>query len=325
MKYIFGPVPSRRLGRSLGIDPIPLKTCNWNCVYCQLGRTKPVTNERKNYFPVHEILGELDRVLADPQADQIDWITIVGSGEPTLHADIGKIIRGIKLKTDIPVAVITNGSLLHSAQVQTALLSADAVLPSLDAGHVDLYRRINRPHPANPYEQYVGGLQEFREIYRGNFWVEVMLVKGLNDSSEELQAIGKVLSSIDPDEIHISLPTRPPAEPWVEPPGESRLQEAIKTFGERTKILYAVQGKYGMEDTCPEAKIITEIASRHPIPDEEITIIFNHLSEVEIHALIKELQSMDLLQLVERNNKLYWVAGGAYFPEDSNLQGRVQA
>ena len=325
MKYIFGPVPSRRLGRSLGIDPIPLKTCNWNCVYCQLGRTMPVTNERKNYFPVQEILDELDSVLANTQADQIDWITIVGSGEPTLHTDIGKIIRGIKQQTDIPIAVITNGSLLHSAQVQTDLLPADAVLPSLDAGHVDLYRRINRPHPANPYDQYIEGLKQFREMYEGKFWVEVMLIKGQNDNPEELQAIASVLKIIDPDEVHISLPTRPPAETWVEPPGEDRLQQAINIFGERTKILYAVQGKYGMEDKCPEARIITEIASRHPIPDEEIAIIFNHLSEAETHALLKELQSMDLLQLVERNNKMFWVAGGANFPEDSNLHHRVEA
>jgi wyosine [tRNA(Phe)-imidazoG37] synthetase (radical SAM superfamily) len=139
MKYVYDPVPSRRLGQSLGIDTIPLKTCNWNCVYCQLDRTKPVTNERKVDFPPEEILAEVKRALADHQLGEIDWVTFVGSGEPLLHASMGYLIRQVKNLTDLPVAVITNGSLLYLPVVRQVLAVADAVLQSLDAGTPELY------------------------------------------------------------------------------------------------------------------------------------------------------------------------------------------
>ncbi|HIE57985.1 MAG TPA: radical SAM protein, partial [Anaerolineales bacterium] len=182
MKYVFGPVPSRRLGQSLGIDPVPLKTCNWNCVYCQLGRSKPMTNERKDFFPVEEILAEVEEALAVHQPGEIDWVTFVGSGETTLNASIGALIRAVKTLTPLPVAVITNGALLYQPQVRAELVAADAVMPSFDAGNPQLYRRINRPHPDLTYERLLNGLLAFREKYEGHLWVEVMLIKDLNDS-----------------------------------------------------------------------------------------------------------------------------------------------
>jgi wyosine [tRNA(Phe)-imidazoG37] synthetase (radical SAM superfamily) len=155
-------------------------------VYCQLGRTRPVTNERRNYYPTGEILREIDLVLEYNQSEDIDWITIVGSGEPTLHAGIGKIIQVIKQRTDIPVAVITNGSLMQLPEVRTSLYTVDAVLPSLDAGNPVLYRRINRPNPNIQYNQYIDGLRKFRENYKGKFWIEVMLIKDVNESEDDL-------------------------------------------------------------------------------------------------------------------------------------------
>ena len=130
MKYVFGPVPSRRLGKSLGIDPIPLKTCNWNCVYCQLGRTRPLTNTRREYIPSQDILTEIQQALVEYQPGEIDWITFVGSGEPTLHSELGWLIQHVKKLTDLPVAVITNGALLYLPKVRTELTAADAVLPT---------------------------------------------------------------------------------------------------------------------------------------------------------------------------------------------------
>lgn len=134
LKYVYGPVPSRRLGQSLGIDTIPLKTCNWNCVYCQLGRTQPLVNERKGYYPSEEILAEVREALEAHKPGEIDWVTFVGSGEPLLHARIGRLIQQVKGMTELPVAVITNGSLLYLLEVRQELVSADAVLPTLDAG-----------------------------------------------------------------------------------------------------------------------------------------------------------------------------------------------
>ncbi len=147
MNCVFGPVPSRRLGRSLGIDPIPLKTCNWNCVYCQLGRSVPMINARREYVPRNVIVAQLDQALAAHAANDIDWITFVGSGEPTLHSGLGWLIRAAKSRTNRRVAVITNGALLYLPEVRRELSAADAVLPTLDAGTPELYHKINRPWP----------------------------------------------------------------------------------------------------------------------------------------------------------------------------------
>ena len=167
-KFVYGPVPSRRLGQSLGVDPIPLKTCNWNCVYCQLGRTMPLTNERRAYFPRSDILAEVKDSLDAHPDNEIDWITFVGSGEPTLHTGIGWLIRKVKDISDLPVAVITNGALLYLPEVRQELLAADAVLPSLDAGKSWLYRKINRPHPEISFERLLNGLAAFRGEYSGS-------------------------------------------------------------------------------------------------------------------------------------------------------------
>ena len=184
MTYVFGPVPSRRLGQSLGIDPIPQKTCNWNCVYCQLGRSTPMTNERREYIPPDAILAEVTQALRSHSPGEIDWVTFVGSGEPTLHSGLGEMIRRVKACTSLPVAVITNGALLYLPEVRADLVLADAVLPTLDAGSADLYRKINRPWPELTFERVVDGLLAFRADYTGKLWVEVMLVRGMNDSED---------------------------------------------------------------------------------------------------------------------------------------------
>jgi wyosine [tRNA(Phe)-imidazoG37] synthetase (radical SAM superfamily) len=226
MKYVFSPVPSRRLGQSLGIDTIPLKTCNWNCVYCQLGRTQPVTNERRGYFPPAEIIAVVAQALEAHRPGEIDWVTFVGSGEPTLHASIGWLIRQVKTLSDAPVAVITNGSLLYLPDVRDALVAADAVLPTLDAGTPELYRQINRPHPDVTFERLLDGLVAFRRAYQGRLWLEIMLVKGLNDTANALGHIAAAVAHIRPDQVHLNLPTRPPAEPWVQPADEEGLLRA---------------------------------------------------------------------------------------------------
>jgi wyosine [tRNA(Phe)-imidazoG37] synthetase (radical SAM superfamily) len=213
MPYVFGPVPSRRLGRSLGIDPIPLKTCNWNCVYCQLGRTTPLTGGRGDYSPAEHIVEEVRRALEASRAGEVEWVTFVGSGEPTLHERLGWMIRQIKAITKAPVAVITNGSLLYLPEVRKEVSPADVVLPSLDAGADSLYRVINRPHPTFTFDRLVDGLVKFRRGYSGKLWIEVMLVKNLNDSDAALKDLATVLSHIEPDEVHISLPLRPPRLP----------------------------------------------------------------------------------------------------------------
>ena len=182
MKEVFGPVPSRRLGFSLGVDLVPFKTCTLDCVYCQLGPTTHKTLKRKEYIPTEGILPEVEKMLN--KGKRVDYITFSGSGEPTLHSGIGKMISRIKRISSIPVAVITNGTLLNQGQVQEDLWAADLVIPSLDAVDERIFQRINRPHASLNTKMIIRGLDDFAGKFPGKIWLEVMLVRGLNDSKE---------------------------------------------------------------------------------------------------------------------------------------------
>jgi len=265
MKTVFGPVPSRRLGQSLGIDPIPSKTCNWNCVYCQLGRSEPMINVRAEYFPREAMLTEIKETLASHKKGAIDWITFVGSGEPTLHSSLGWLIAEVKKITEIPVAVITNGSLLYLPEVRQELLLADAVMPTLDAGDAKTYRKINRPMGELTFERLVDGIIAFRAEYTGKLWVEIMLIKGVNDTLPALGLLAETLKEIHPDEVHINLPTRPPAEPWVAPPDDEGLLRATAVLGDIAKIVTPIQGEFDLSGYENIADAVVGIVTRHPM------------------------------------------------------------
>ena len=211
MKYIFGPVPSRRLGMSLGVDIVPRKTCTFDCVYCQLGITPSKSVQRQSYVPKDEILDELQAALHN-EAGRIDFITFSGSGEPTLNSQIGEIIHQIKTFTRIPVAVITNGSLLYREDVRQDLSEADLVMPSLDAIGDHAFAEINRPHEDLSTERIVEGLQKFVLEFKGKIWLEIFLVKGVNDDPEELEQLARLAQDLKVDKIHLNTVARPPAE-----------------------------------------------------------------------------------------------------------------
>ncbi|MFZ5903630.1 MAG: radical SAM protein [Chloroflexota bacterium] len=320
MKHVFGPVPSRRLGQSLGVDTIPLKTCNWNCVYCQLGRTVPLTNERREYIPREEILAEVEQALAAHHPDEIDWVTFVGSGEPTLHSGIGWLIRRVKARTEKPVAVITNGALLHLAGVREELSAADAVLPTLDAGNAALYRKINRPHPEATFERLVDGLREFRHEYRGKLWVEVMLVRGLNDSEEALRGIAAALERIRPDEIHINLPTRPPVETWVEPPDEEGLLRAMSILGEVARVVHPAEGHFDLSGYANVADAVIGIITRHPMREDELRKALSRWSSADVDATLQTLEHSGRAQIIERYGCRFWSASPSHFPDEAQSQ-----
>ncbi len=265
MGFVFGPLPSRRLGQSLGVDPLPLKICNWNCIYCQLGRTVPLTNERREYFPRESILAEVREALASQKPGAIDWVTLVGSGETTLHVGIGWLIRNVKAITRIPVSVITNGSLFHLSEVREELSAADAVLSSLDAGNPTMYRRINRPAAALRFDLLLEGLLSFRKEYRGKLWIEVMLMKGINDREEALKEISAILERIRPDQVHISVPSRPPAEPDVQRPDDESLRRAAEILGVRAHLIQASDGIFDLSGHESPAEAALAILSRHPM------------------------------------------------------------
>lgn len=214
-KHVYGPVPSRRLGRSLGVDALTFKSCSFDCVYCQLGRTTNHTIERKEYIPTADILDEVRRKLEN--GDKPEYISFAGSGEPTLHSGLGDIIRGIKAMTDVPVVVFTNGSLLWMPEVRADLAAADVVIPSLDGGDAALLDKVNRPAASLDFDRIVEGLIAFRGAFNGQIWLEVMLLGGISDDDASVDAIARLAERIRPDKVQINSVCRPPAETYALP------------------------------------------------------------------------------------------------------------
>jgi len=269
-RYLYGPVPSRRLGRSLGIDLVPHKICTYDCIYCQIGKTTDKTLVRKEYVPLKEILEEVRRFLKE-ETSSIDHLSLSGSGEPTLHSQIRSVIEGIKAITSIPVAVITNGSLLYEEGVRQDLLSADIVLPSLDAVSSEVFMRINRPRPGFSIGKVIEGMVEFRKVYKGQIWLEILFCKGINDSKEELLKMKKAVDRIQPDRIHLNTVVRPPSEKWAAPLSQKEMEEFKDFFGEKASIISEFDRH---PSSMPERDIkeeILKILKRRPLSSSDLS------------------------------------------------------
>lgn len=307
---VFGPVPSRRLGQSLGVDPIPFKTCNWNCVYCQLGRTFPMSLARAEYTPAEEIVAQTHRAL---ETCTPDFITFIGSGEPTLHARLGWMIRQVRREQGPPVAVVTNGSLLRMPEVRDELLAADVVLPSLDAGSERLYRQINRPHRDLDFPGFLAGMEAFRNKYPGQIWMEVMLIRGLNDHEEALRDLASALARIRPDEVHINVPVRPPDEPWVRPPTPERLERARILLGATVSASSPGVGEEGtfQKLTTPEA--VVSIVQRHPMTLSQIQAVLHGRPQDDVRQAVEDLRGSGRVTSVERFGQSFLVVAEARF------------
>jgi wyosine [tRNA(Phe)-imidazoG37] synthetase (radical SAM superfamily) len=212
--YLFGPVPSRRLGISLGVDLVPMKTCTLNCMYCECGRTTKLSLERKEYVPFEAVKEELTHYLShNPRPD---YVTFSGSGEPTLNSRIGDVLHFIRSQTsDIPVAVLTNGTLLFQKQTRDDIRDATVVIPSLDAATEVIFKKINQPHPQLKIDTIIRGLIQFRKDYSGQIWLEVFIVPGLNDTEQELTALKRAIEKIEPDRIQLNTLDRPGTVPTI--------------------------------------------------------------------------------------------------------------
>jgi len=271
-RYIFGPVPSRRLGVSLGVDLLPEKICTLDCIYCECGKTKTLTTSRKEYVPSIKVESEIRDYLTGTPG--LDYITFSGSGEPTLHSCIGDLIKF--LKCDYPhyrVALLTNGTLLNEPEVLKQILDADLVKVSLDAGSVESFVRINRPHKALELSKITDGLINFRNIYSKELWVEVFLVKSINDNETELKKIKDFLKLIKPDKIHLNTLDRPGTESRVEAV-EKSVMKNIAGYLEGARLIDGPDST-GKIFTSDVTGFITATVKRRPCTAGDVSDILN--------------------------------------------------
>lgn len=265
-KFIFGPVPSRRLGLSLGLSPLPSKTCNYACVYCQLGHTRQMTNKRQEFFAEELLKQELRSFFAKKIA--FDVLTIVGEGEPTLYVKIGELLEWLAEFTDKPRAVITNGALLTEQSVRQALKKADLVLPSLDAYDEISFRKINRPHGQIKFAEVYKGLTRFSEEYEGQLWLEMMLIRGVNDSDSSLNKFKELLSQIEYQKLYLNTPVRPPTEKWVKAPFKETMQKAATLLG--GVVLDSLSEGNFYSEIADDYEAVLSIIKRHPMNQHEL-------------------------------------------------------
>jgi wyosine [tRNA(Phe)-imidazoG37] synthetase (radical SAM superfamily) len=288
VRYLFGPVPSRRLGLSLGVDLIPPKTCSYDCLYCQIGKTTCKALEPSTYVPVEAVVAELDETLAKAKPD---YVTFSGSGEPTLHVELGRIIAYVKGKAGVKVAVLTNGSLLYRPEVRERLLKADMVMPTLSTVKEETFRLIHRPHDDLNLSGVIEGLKSFRKSYRGQLFIEVMLLAGINDRDEEIEALRRVILEIAPDRVQLNTVVRPPADAKAIPLDRTRLEHIKRVFGECAEIIATtpIRNKQHLSGTLSDA--VLEMAKRRPVTVEEVAgVLGAPLSEVDkaVKALVQK-------------------------------------
>lgn len=279
MNYTFGPIPSRRLGRSLGINNIPPKYCTYSCVYCQLGNTIRMTADRKKFYEPHEIYEEAKARVENlkEKSEKLDYITIVPDGEPTLDASIGELIIYLK-SLDVKVAVITNSSLIWDDSLKQELLNADWISFKVDSGEKDVWQQVDRPHGKLKLDSITNGLLEFSSIFKNDLVTETMLVDRLNDSESSIKKVSEFIKILNPVQSYILVPTRPPAESWVKPSRHENLNSAFQIFdaaGIPTELVTGYEGNK-FSDTGDAEKDILNITAVHPLREEAVDEILRN-------------------------------------------------
>ncbi|MEP0823284.1 MAG: radical SAM protein [Ignavibacterium sp.] len=283
-RHVYGPVPSRRLGRSLGVDVVPHKLCTLDCLFCELGPTDKRGLRRREYISPFVITAEIRKAL---EKDSIDVISFSGSGEPTLNSSLGIMIHSIKSFTDLPVAVLTNGTLLFLEDVRRDLMGADIVLPSLHAARTAAFEAVARPHPLLRLHTIIAGLKQFRKQFRGNLWLEIVLLRGINDSDDELLELRRAINEIRPDRIQLNTVVRPPASPHALPVPWERLTAIRSFFGEQCEIIAPRDQLPGGGDGL-DADVLLATLRRRPLNISEIAVLCGK-SETAVSKWLEQL------------------------------------
>ncbi len=305
-KYLFGPVPSRRLGVSLGVDLVPKKVCSIDCVYCEVGRTTKLSLTRENYISSDKIKTELEHYFKNNP--QPDYITITASGEPTLNSNLGEIIRFVKqTKPEVSVALITNGTLLHDSKVREAIKDVDLVLPSLDAATEEVFRRINRPHKDLDFEQYIQGLIDFGKEFTGKIWLEVFILPGYNDSERELSELKKLILKIRHDSVQLNTLDRPGTVANLRGATQDELQQVID-FWKLDHVEIIAKAKQGNKEQSyrkDTENAILETVSRRPCTLEDLTTILGMCDE-EVSKCLNGLVEKNLVETIEQERGVFY-------------------
>jgi wyosine [tRNA(Phe)-imidazoG37] synthetase (radical SAM superfamily) len=303
MPYIFGPVPSRRLGLSLGIDLVPRKTCTYDCLYCQVGRTTCKTIDSKPYTPIKEVLDELRRCLSKTQPDTI---TLAGSGEPTLNTQIDHIISSIKTMTDIKIAVLTNGSLLWKKEIRSRILEADVIMPTLTTVFEDTFQAVHRPHAKLKLPAIIEGLEELRQAFQGRIFLEVVLLAGFNDNDKEIKGLKQMMHKISPDKIQLNTVVRPPSDSRAKALDRQKLEHVKLRLGEKAEIIAHTVRKKEWGQRIPESNMVLEMAKRRPVRAIDIAYTLNK-SVNDVETLLKGLLIKGILREQEHNGERFYV------------------
>lgn len=301
--YIYGPVPSRRLGLSLGVDLVPYKICSYDCIYCQLGRTTKKTITQKPYIDAEKILKQLDQKLLKNIC--MDYITMAGSGEPTLNSGIEFLIHEIKKKTDIPVAVLTNGSLFGNRRVRRSIIEADVVIPSLDAYNQKMFETINWPHSDIKFIDTVKGLIDFRKEYQKEIWLEVFLLDGINSSENDATMFKEWIEKINPDKVHINTAVRPSTEIYARQVSSEKLLKFCSVLGEKAEIIvpYADSKKHERRINIEEE--LLDLLARRPCSLSDISSGLN-VHKNEILKYIEHFVQSNKIVIKKKDHIIYY-------------------
>ncbi len=301
--YTYGPVPSRRLGLSLGVDIVPPKICTLDCVYCQLGRTATSSTTRADFVDISAVLAEIEAKLK--AGLKTDYITLGGSGEPTLNSRLGDLIDAVRRLTDIPVAILTNGTLLYRADVRAECAKADVVAPSLDAGDEAVFHAVNRPNPDITIEKLVSGMEQFRREFQGRIWLEVFLIAGVNTDDEQIEKIKRLIDRIRPDKVHLNTAVRPPAEPDVRAVPREMLDEIAERIGGICEVIgEAPVGSRDRHETRAEADVVS-VLKRRPCTLEDICAGLG-MTRHEAAKHIGHLQGVGRVRSESRGDVIYF-------------------
>ncbi len=306
-KYLFGPVPSRRLGMSLGIDLVPHKVCTLDCVYCECGATTKLTIDRKEYILFDKVREEVEHYF-DNNPDP-DYITFSGSGEPTLNSRIGDMISLLKnIRPAIPIAILTNGTLLSSKQLRKELLKADVVLPSFDAALESSFQKLNRPHTSLTVDTYIQGLGDFKKEFKGEVWLEIFILPGYNDSEEDLQLLKDAIIKINPDKVQLNTLDRPGAVQGIQPATHADLARINANWDlENIEIIAAAPQRKEIKSYREDiASAILETIARRPCTIDDLSLILG-IHATEINKYLGVLEKEKKISVSIQNRGTFYI------------------